>query len=90
MADFSFIVEINEQNLTEILQQSLENHLSSIFTRQRIKNRRIFLVLLEQVAEQYQGQFILGKVDCEKRQMIAAQFRIQAYQPPICLKKHRH
>lgn len=35
-------------------------------------------MLLEQVAEQYQGQFILGKVDCEKEQMIAAQFRIQA------------
>jgi len=36
------------------------------------------LALLEQVAEQYQGQFILGKVNCEKERMIAAQFRIQA------------
>ena len=27
MADFSFIVDINEQNLTEILQQSLEKAL---------------------------------------------------------------
>ena len=42
MADFPFIVEINEQNLTEILQQSLEKPLVINFTRQPIKNRRIF------------------------------------------------
>ena len=33
---------------------------------------------LEDYANQYQGQFVLAKVDCEKEQMVAAQFRIQA------------
>ena len=37
-----------------------------------------FLSLLERLAEQYQGQFILGKVNCETERMLAAQFRIQA------------
>ncbi|WP_239500844.1 thioredoxin domain-containing protein, partial [Streptococcus pneumoniae] len=78
MADFPFIVEINEQNLTEILQQSLEKPLVINFYAPTHKESADFLVLLEQVAEQYQGQFILGKVNCEKEQMIAAQFRIQA------------
>ena len=78
MADFPFIVDINEQNLTEILQQSLEKPLVINFYAPTHKESADFLALLEQVAEQYQGQFVLGKVNCEKEQMIAAQFRIQA------------
>lgn len=78
MADFPFIVDINEQNLTEILQQSLEKPLVINFYAPTHKESSDFLALLEQVAEQYQGQFVLGKVNCEKEQMIAAQFRIQA------------
>lgn len=77
MADFPFIVEVNEQNLTEILQQSLEKPLVMNFYAPSHKESADFLVLLERVAEQYQGQFILGKVNCESEQMIAAQFRIQ-------------
>ena len=78
MADFPFIVDINEQNLTEILQQSLEKPLVINFYAPTHKESADFLAQLEQVAEQYQGQFVLGKVNCEKEQMIAAQFRIQA------------
>ena len=78
MADFPFIVDINEQNLTEILQQSLEKPLVINFYAPTHKESADFLALLEQVAEQYQGQFVLGKLNCEKEQMIAAQFRIQA------------
>ena len=78
MADFPFIVDINEQNLTEILQQSLEKPLVINFYAPTHKESADFLALLEQIAEQYQGQFVLGKVNCEKEQMIAAQFRIQA------------
>ena len=78
MADFPFIVDINEQNLTEILQQSLEKPLVINFYAPTHKESADFLALLEQVAEQYQGQFVLGKVNCEKEQMITAQFRIQA------------
>ena len=78
MADFPFIVDINEQNLTEILQQSLEKPLVINFYAPTHKESADFLAQLEQVAEQYQGQFVLGKVNCEKEQMIATQFRIQA------------
>lgn len=78
MADFPFVVEVNEQNLTEILQQSLEKPLVMNFYAPSHKESADFLVLLERIAEQYQGQFILGKVNCESEQMIAAQFRIQA------------
>ena len=78
MADFSFIVDINEQNLTEILQQSLEKALVLNFYAPSHQSSTEFLSLLERLAEQYQGQFILGKVNCETESMLAAQFRIQA------------
>lgn len=78
MADFSFIVDINEQNLTEILQQSLEKALVLNFYAPSHQSSTEFLSLLERLAEQYQGQFILGKVNCETEPMLAAQFRIQA------------
>ncbi|OOF36373.1 co-chaperone YbbN [Rodentibacter heidelbergensis] len=78
MADFPFIVEVNEQNLTELLQQSLEKPLVVNFYAPSHKESADFLTLLERLAEQYQGQFILAKVNCETEQMIAAQFRIQA------------
>ncbi|OOF79402.1 co-chaperone YbbN [Rodentibacter caecimuris] len=78
MADFPFVIEINEQNLTEILQQSLEKPLVVNFYAPSHKESADFLALLERLSEQYQGQFILGKVNCEVEQLIAAQFRIQA------------
>ena len=72
MADFPFIVDINEQNLTEILQQSLEKPLiinfyapthkeSSIFTRQPIKNRRISWLYLSKLQNNIKDNLFLEK-----------------------------
>lgn len=78
MADLPFLVELNEQNLTETLQRSVETPLVINFYAPRHKESADFAKVLQRVAEQYQGQFILGLVNCETEQMIAAQFRIQA------------
>ena len=78
MADLPFLVELNEQNLTETLQRSVENPLVINFYAPSHKESADFAKVLQRVAEQYQGQFILGLVNCETEQMIAAQFRIQA------------
>ena len=72
MADLPFLVELNEQNLTETLQRSINFYAPSH------KESADFAKVLQRVAEQHQGQFILGLVNCETEQMIAAQFRIQA------------
>ena len=50
MADFPFIVDIDEQNLTEILQQSLEKPLVINFYAPTHKESADLLALLEQVA----------------------------------------
>ena len=78
MADLPFLVELNEQNLTETLQRSVETPLFINFYAPSHKESADFAKVLQRVAEQYQGQFILGLVNCETEQMIAAQFRIQA------------
>ena len=78
MADLPFLVELNEQNLTETLQRSVETPLVISFYAPSHKESADFAKVLQRVAEQHQGQFILGLVNCETEQMIAAQFRIQA------------
>ena len=78
MADLPFFVEINEQNLTETLQRSVETPLVINFYAPSHKESADFAKVLQRVAEQHKGQFILGLVNCETEQMIAAQFRIQA------------
>ncbi len=78
MADFSFIVDVTEANLNDILQRSLETPLVLTFYAPSHPESANFSALLQQIAERYQGQFILAKVNCEQEQMIAAQFRIQA------------
>ena len=78
MADLPFLVELNEQNLTETLQRSVETPLVSSFYAPSHKESADFAKVLQRVAEQHQGQFILGLVNCETEQMLAAQFRIQA------------
>ncbi|HDR0618478.1 TPA: co-chaperone YbbN [Pasteurella multocida] len=71
------LVEVNAQNLTEILQQSQQIPLVLTFYAPSHQPSLEFIALLERYAEQYQGQFILAKVNCETEQMVAAQFRIQ-------------
>ena len=78
MADLPFLVELNEQNLTETLQRSVETPLVINFYAPSHKESADFANVLQRVTEQHQGQFILGLVNCETEQMIAAQFRIQA------------
>ena len=78
MADLPFLVELNEQNLTETLQRSVETPLVINFYAPSHKESADFAKVLQRVVEQHQGQFILGLVNCETEQMIATQFRIQA------------
>ena len=78
MADFPSIRDLNEQNLNEILQLSQHHPLVITFYAPSHADSVAFVKTLENYANQYQGQFVLAKVDCEKEQMVAAQFRIQA------------
>lgn len=78
MTHQQYIIDINEQNLGEILQLSQQTPLVFNFYAPSHQESADFLSLLEKIAEQSAGQFILAKVNCETEQMIAARFQIQA------------
>ncbi|MFQ1015761.1 co-chaperone YbbN [Avibacterium paragallinarum] len=73
-----YILDITEQNLTEVLQQSQQMPLVLVFYASSHADSLSFTQVLERYADKYQGQFVLGKINCETEQMVAAQFRIQA------------
>ncbi|MEE3609008.1 co-chaperone YbbN [Avibacterium paragallinarum] len=73
-----YILDITEQNLTEVLQQSQQMPLALVFYAPSHADSLSFTQVLERYADKYQGQFMLGKINCETEQMVAAQFRIQA------------
>ena len=54
MADLSFFVELNEQNLTETLQRSVETPLVINFYAPSHKESADFAKVLQRVAEQHQ------------------------------------
>lgn len=74
----SAIVDINESNLHDILQQSTQASILFYFWSERSPESLELATTLERLANEYQGQFILAKVDCDTQSMIAAQFGLRA------------
>lgn len=74
----SAIVDINESNLHDILQQSTQASILFYFWSERSPESLELATTLERLANEYQGQFILAKVDCDTQSMIASQFGLRA------------
>ncbi|PJG86303.1 co-chaperone YbbN [Conservatibacter flavescens] len=73
----SFIIDVTEQNITEVLQNSQQMPLVCVFYAPSHESSEKFTALLEQTAEK-QSSFMLAKVNCETQRMLTAQFQIQA------------
>lgn len=72
------IVDIDESNLHQILQQSEQTPILFYFWSERSQHSLELTPVLEKLANEYNGKFILAKVDCDKEQMLAAQFGLRA------------
>ena len=72
------IVNINEANLHPTLEQSMTTPVLFYFWSERSQHCQQLTPVLESLAEQYNGQFILAKVDCDAEQMLASQFGLRA------------
>lgn len=72
------IVNINESNLQQVLEQSMTTPVLFYFWSERSQHCLQLTPILESLAAQYNGQFILAKLDCDAEQMIAAQFGLRA------------
>ncbi|MRS15614.1 tetratricopeptide repeat protein [Enterobacteriaceae bacterium RIT691] len=73
-----FIVNISEANLHQTLEQSVTTPVLFYFWSPRSQHCEQLTPMLESLATQYNGQFILAKLDCDAEQMIASQFGLRA------------
>lgn len=73
-----YIVNITEANLHQTLEQSATVPVLFYFWSPRSQHCEQLTPVLESLANQYQGQFILAKLDCDTEQMIASQFGLRA------------
>ncbi|AGB79259.1 thioredoxin domain-containing protein [Enterobacteriaceae bacterium strain FGI 57] len=72
------IVNITEANLHQTLEQSVTTPILFYFWSERSQHCLELTPVLESLAAQYNGQFILAKVDCDAEQMVASQFGLRA------------
>ena len=72
------IVNITEANLHQTLEQSATTPVLFYFWSPRSQHCEQLTPVLESLAAQYNGQFILAKLDCDAEQMIASQFGLRA------------
>ncbi len=72
------IINITEANLHQTLDQSMTVPVLFYFWSERSQHCLELTPMLEQLANQYHGQFILAKVDCDAEQMVASQFGLRS------------
>jgi len=72
------IVNITEANLQQVLEQSVATPVLFYFWSECSQHCLQLTPVLETLAAQYNGQFILAKVDCDAEQMVASQFGLRA------------
>ena len=72
------IGNINESNLQQVLEQSMTTPGLFYFWSARSQHCLKLTQILESLAAQYNGQFILAKLDCDAEQSLAAPFGLRA------------
>lgn len=71
------IIDINETNLHQTIEQSISMPVMFYFWSPRSPQSLEFTGMLERIAQDYAGLFILAKVNCDEEQMIASQFGLK-------------
>ncbi|HHR6078631.1 TPA: co-chaperone YbbN [Providencia alcalifaciens] len=71
------IIDINETNLHQTIEQSMNLPVMFYFWSPRSPQSLEFTSMLERIAQDYAGLFILAKVNCDEEQMIASQFGLK-------------
>jgi len=78
MADSAFIIDVTRENYAQLMEASFEVPVLVDFWASWCQPCHALMPILAKLAEEYQGKFLLGKLNTEEEQEIAAQFGIRS------------
>lgn len=88
MSDLSVnVIDVNEQNFQQVLLEESTRRLVVVdFWAEWCSHCKVLTPILEKLAEEYNGQFLLAKVNADEQQAITAQFGVRSL-PTVALMK---
>ena len=78
MADSPYIVDVTKQNYQQLMETSFKVPVLIDFWAEWCQPCHALMPILARLAEEYEGKFILGKLNTEEQQEIAARFGIRS------------
>jgi len=78
MADSPFIIDVTRDNYRQVMEASFKVPVLLDFWAGWCQPCQVLMPVLAKLAEEYQGKFLLGKLNTEEEQEIAAQFGIRS------------
>ena len=78
MAESNFIIDITGENFAQVMEASFKVPVLVDFWASWCQPCQVLMPVLAKLAEEYQGKFLLGKLNTEEQQEIAAQFGIRS------------
>lgn len=78
MSPQTAIISINETNLQQTLEQSMQIPVLFYFWSGRSQHCQELTPVLERLAQEYAGQFILAELDCDAEPAVAQQFGLRS------------
>jgi putative thioredoxin len=78
MADSPYIIEVTRENYEQVMQASSEVPVLMDFWASWCQPCQVLMPILARLAEEYQGKFLLAKLNTEENQEIAAHFGIRS------------
>jgi putative thioredoxin len=72
------IIDIDESNLQQTLELSMSQPVLFYFWSERSPHCQQMTPIIDKLANEFAGQFVLAKVDCDAQQQLAAQFGLRS------------